>query len=116
MFEKNMKIGLLLDFYGDVLGAHTRDALEQYYSDDMSLSEIAEGLGISRQVVRHLIKKGEEELLFLEEKLGLAERARSLRQYAERLRALACELESTDGPKTKELAAQARLCADAIIE
>ena len=72
MFEKNLKLAYLLDFYGDVLDEHTRTVMKAYYDDDLSLSEIAEGVGISRQGVRHIIKKGEEQLSFLEERLGLA--------------------------------------------
>ncbi|MBQ7390592.1 MAG: DNA-binding protein [Clostridia bacterium] len=72
MFEKNLKLAYLLDFYGEVLDEHTRSVMKAYYDDDLSLSEIAEGVGISRQGVRHVIKKGEEQLSFLEERLGLA--------------------------------------------
>ena len=64
MFEKNLNIGLLLDFYGDVLNERRRDALDFYYNNDMSLSEIAEEMSITRQGARDLIKKAEEELLF----------------------------------------------------
>ena len=63
MFEKNLHITFLLDFYGEVLGDRTRELLEMYYFDDMSLSEIADAVGITRQGVRGGIKKGEEELL-----------------------------------------------------
>jgi predicted DNA-binding protein YlxM (UPF0122 family) len=72
MFEKNLNIGYLLDFYGDVLTERKKDALDSYYNNDMSLSEIADEMSISRQGVRHIIKKGEEYLFFLESKLGLA--------------------------------------------
>lgn len=72
MFEKNMRISYLLDFYGDVLDEHTGSVMRAYYNDDLSLSEIADGLNISRQGVRHIVKKGEDQLLFLEERLGLA--------------------------------------------
>ena len=74
MFEKNLHIAYLLDFYGEVLGERTRELLEMYYCDDMSLSEIAEEMSITRQGARDLIKKAEEELLFYEEKLGLAKK------------------------------------------
>ena len=74
MFEKNLEIGYLLDFYGDVLSERKRTVLDYYYNDDLSLSEIAEEIGISRQGVRELIKKAGEELMFYEEKLGLAKR------------------------------------------
>ena len=78
MFEKNLNIGLLLDFYGDVLNERRRDALDFYYNNDMSLSEIAEEMSITRQGARDLIKKAEEELLFYEEKLGLAKKLKSV--------------------------------------
>ncbi len=82
MFVKDLNIGLLLDFYGEVLSERRRDALDLYYNDDMSLSEIAEEMGISRQGVRELIKKAEEELAFLEEKLGLAKKFADAQRHA----------------------------------
>ena len=85
MFEKDLKIGFLLDFYGDVLTERRRTVLDYYYNNDLSLAEIADEIGISRQGVRDLIKNAEEELYFYEEKLGLAERFRRTRQQAERL-------------------------------
>ena len=85
MFEKNLEIGFLLDFYGDVLSERKRTVLDFYYNDDLSLAEIALEIGISRQGVRDLIKKAEEELRFYEEKLGLAERFRKTQECAERL-------------------------------
>ena len=83
MFEKNLKLAYLLDFYGDVLDEHTKSVMKAYYDDDLSLSEIAEGLGISRQGVRHVIKKGEEHLSFLEDRLGLAEHYEQLERAVE---------------------------------
>ena len=74
MFEKNLEIGYLLDFYGDILPERRRDILDLYYNDDLSLSEIAEQMGITRQAVRDSIKKTETELFFYEEKLGLRRR------------------------------------------
>ena len=74
MFEKNMNISFLLDFYGDVLSEKQREILDLYYNEDLSLAEIAESNGLTRQGVRHIIKKAEEELLSLETKLGLANR------------------------------------------
>lgn len=79
MFNKDMHISLLLDFYGDVLSDRRRDVTGLYYNDDLSLAEIAEITGISRQGVRDSIKKSETELLLLEEKLGLAARFEQLK-------------------------------------
>ena len=86
MFEKNLKIGYLLDFYGEVLDEHTRSVMNAYYEDDLSLSEIAEDCGISRQGVRHIIKKGEEQLLFLEGALKLADYHKELSLAKSKLR------------------------------
>lgn len=85
MFEKDLKIGYLLDFYGEVLSERKRTVLDYYYNDDLSLAEIAAELGISRQAVRELIGKAGEELRFLEEKLGLAERFRKTQECAQNL-------------------------------
>lgn len=73
MFEKNMRIAYLLDVYGEVLDEHTKGIMKAYYEDDLSLSEIALDEEISRQGVRHIIKKAEEQLDFLDEKLKLSE-------------------------------------------
>ena len=78
MFEKDLKKAYLLDFYGDVLTERKREVLDMYYNEDMSLSEIAEALGITRQGSRDLIKKAGDELLLFEEKLGMAKKFRLL--------------------------------------
>lgn len=88
MFEKDLKKAYLLDVYGDVLTNRKKEVLDMYYNEDFSLAEIAEQIGISRQGVRDMIKKGEEEILFLEEKLHLAEKLASLSYHSERLLAL----------------------------
>ena len=92
MFEKNLKIAYLLDFYGNVLDDRTRSVMRAYYEDDLSLAEIAEGEGISRQGVRHIIKKAEEQLLFLEDKLHLSSDFADIREMTETLRGLRAEL------------------------
>ena len=91
MFEKDLNIAYLLDFYGDVLSERKRRVMDDYDNNDLSLAEIAAALGISRQGVRELIKKAEEELAFYEERLHLASRFRKAAEHAERLRALAHE-------------------------
>ena len=80
MFEKNLNISLLLDFYGDVLSERQRDILDFYYNDDLSLAEIANNYDISRQGVRSILKKGENILVEMEERLHLAERFTSVQE------------------------------------
>ena len=92
MFEKNMRLAFLLDFYGEALDSHTKDIMKAYYEDGLSLAEIADGEGISRQGVRHIIKKSEEQLDFLETRLGLAEHYSELEVACERIKAIAQRL------------------------
>ena len=89
MFEKNLNVGYLLDFYGELLPERKRSVLEMYYNEDYSLAEIADEIDISRQGVRNIIKKSESELFFYEEKLGLAKKMLTLEKYSDSLCALA---------------------------
>ncbi len=72
--SKNLEVSYLLDFYGDLLTDRQRSAAEYYYNDDLSLSEIADNLNISRQGVRDNIKRAEAFLFNMEQTLGLAKR------------------------------------------
>ena len=99
MFEKNMRLAYLLDFYGEVLDDHSRAIMKAYYEDDLSLSEIAEGESISRQGVRHVIKKSEEQLDFLEAKLGLAAHHLELEDIANRLKEIASAISDYEDTK-----------------
>ena len=97
MFLKDMKVAYLIDFYQDLLDGHTLEVMKAYYNDDLSLSEIASGVGISRQGIRHLIKKGEEQLLFFEEKLGLSKRFEELEKASDTLTAVCSALSERVG-------------------
>lgn len=85
MFEKNLTIGYLLDFYGELLADRRRELMSLYYNEDYSLAEIAAEVGISRQGVRDAIKRGEEELRNFEDKLGMAARFAELQALSARL-------------------------------
>lgn len=71
---KNYEMAILIDFYGDMLTEKQRSFLEYYYNDDLSLSEIAENEGITRQGVRDAIKRAEGQMLEMEERLGMAKK------------------------------------------
>ncbi len=90
---KNLEISLLLDFYGDILTEKQRDVVELYYNEDLSLAEIAENEGITRQGVRDSIKRAEFQMLELEEKLGLAKKFRAISEGLESIRSAAQEIE-----------------------
>ena len=68
--EKNVKISIMLDIYGKMLTEKQYKLLDDYYNNDLSLSEIAENEEITRQAVRDNLKKGENNLFEYEEKLG----------------------------------------------
>lgn len=69
--EKNVQISILLETYGELLTSKQYQMLDDYYNNDLSLSEIAENENITRQAVRDNLKKGENKLFEYEEKLGI---------------------------------------------
>ena len=72
--EKNVKISILCEIYGKLLTEKQLEILTDYYNNDLSLSEIAENNHITRQAVSDIIKKGENKLFDLEEKLLIMEK------------------------------------------
>ena len=88
-------MSLLFDFYGETLTEKQRELFDLYYNEDLSLAEIAEHAGITRQGVRDSIKRAEHALGEMESKLGLVARygdtercALELRDEVSRLRNL----------------------------
>ena len=67
--EKNVKISILCQLYGKLLSEKQLEFIDDYYNNDLSLSEIAENHSITRQAVRDMLKKGEKKLFEYEEKL-----------------------------------------------
>lgn len=108
---KDLEMGYLLDFYGEVLTPKQREMLRQYYNDDLSLSEIGENFGITRQGARDAIKHGEQTLQELEAKVGFAARYRSIQETLEELEQMVIDMRfEFTGPypnvNTTECAAQ----------
>lgn len=73
--EKNIKVSLLLDIYGKLLTDKQYQMLDDYYNNDLSLAEVAENAGITRQAVRDNLLKGEKNLNEYEQKLGLLKKS-----------------------------------------
>ena len=94
MFEKNLTISLLLDFYGDILTKRQSEMLSMYYNEDCSLAEIAEAYSISRQGVRSVLKKSETILFDMENKLGLTSRFVKMHEKSAEI---ASELDTING-------------------
>jgi len=90
---KNLEISLLLDFYGEMLTEKQREVVEMYYDHDLSLAEIAQHSGITRQGVRDSIKRAENQLLEYEEKLGLFRRFHAISNGLDRISAHAVYLQ-----------------------
>ena len=81
--EKIVAQGLLYDFYGELLTEHQRRVYEDVVFNDMSLSEIAEEQGISRQGVHDLVKRCDKILSGYEEKLKLVEKFNQTKKMVE---------------------------------
>ena len=90
--QKNLEFSVLLDYYGAVLTDKQRAILTEYYDEDLSLAEIAENYGITRQGVRDAIKHGEATLTDMETRLGYGRREGAQRADLERLEQLVMEV------------------------
>lgn len=117
MFEKNLRYGTLLDYYGAILPERQRDALELYYNDDLSLAEIADEMGISRQGVRDAIKRGEAELVELESALGIYKTQAQMKSEADSIVSELCDIASriggTDAERITSIAEKIKKAAEA---
>ena len=80
---KDFEVSRLLDVYGGLLPEKQRLLVELYYNDDLSLSEISENEGITRQGVRDALKRAEAQLRTYENELHLAETVEELRKARE---------------------------------
>lgn len=97
--EKNVKVSLLCQIYGKMLTKKQYEVIHDYYNNDLSLSEIAENNNITRQAVRDIIKKGENKLFELEEKLAFMEKTlKQEKQLQEILQELS-KIEDTSSDK-----------------
>ena len=92
MKGKPLEMSLLFDFYGETLTEKQRELFDLYYNEDLSLAEIAEHAGITRQGVRDSIKRAESTLLEMEERLGLARKFRDYQRKLEQITSCAKEI------------------------
>ena len=104
---------LLYDYYGDLLTDRQKECFELRYDQDLSLGEIGQELGISRQGVHDNLSRTEALLLNMEAKTGCVRRDRACRKASANIKALALKLKAQDDPIVSELAQQIlALCAD----
>ena len=105
--------GMLYDFYGELLTEHQKRIYEDFVCNDLSLGEIAEEQGISRQGVHDLVKRCDRLLLGYEEKLHLLERFRKVQGKIEQIRRLTMEEELEGGEAVRS---RIRELSDEILE
>lgn len=92
MKNQTYRMTMLFDFYGEILTERQKEFFDLYYNDDLSLSEIAENAGISRQGVRDVIVRGEGIMQEIEDKTGLIARFMNMRTHLDAIDAIAQEL------------------------
>ena len=94
--EKNVEVSLLFSFYRNLLTDRQADTVDLYYNEDLSLAEIGDELGISRQGVRDNLKRAEATLYDVEKKLGLAQRFLLIKAQLEEIDNVVRELEKLE--------------------
>ena len=85
MKNQTFRMTMLFDFYGELLTERQKEFYDLYYNEDLSLSEIAENYGISRQGVRDVIVRAEAYLTELEDKTGLVKRFMQFSPHLDRI-------------------------------
>lgn len=97
--EKNVQISMLNEFYGKLLTQKQYEIIDNYYNNDLSLSEIAENNQITRQAVRDILKKGEKKLFEYEEKLQFMKRTLNQEKRIERVLSELTKIQKNDSDK-----------------
>lgn len=113
--NKILEQALLYDFYGELLTAHQKEVYEQFIVDDLSLAEIAESAGISRQGVHDLVRRCQRALEGYEAKLHLVERFLSVKEKVGRIDGILDEWEN-EKKDPEEIVGRIRGISNAIIE
>ncbi|MBR6258618.1 MAG: DNA-binding protein [Oscillospiraceae bacterium] len=113
MEDKTLMLTLMFDFFGELLPQKQREYFDLYYNEDMSLSEIAENAGISRQGVRDMIVRAEKALTEYEEKTGVVSRALETRRRVKELLEILDRAEEKSDGEVSRLIDEARrgLCS-----
>ncbi len=92
MGNQPYEMAMLFDFYSEVLTPRQREFFDLYHNEDLSLGEIAQNSGITRQGVRDVIVRAENILADLEEKTGIISRFHTMQGQIQQLEALANSL------------------------
>ena len=92
MKNQTYRMTMLFDFYGELLTQRQREFFDLYYNEDLSLAEIAENAGISRQGVRDVIVRAEAAMQEVEDKTGIIKRFEAQRPHLDAIQAAADEV------------------------
>lgn len=108
MKNQTYRMTMLFDFYGELLTDRQKEFFDLYYNEDLSLSEIAENEGISRQGVRDVIVRAEAAMQEIEDKTGLIRRFEQMRGHLDAIVSAAEELKTInyrqyEDPRISEL-------------
>ena len=87
MKSQTYRMTMLFDFYGELLTDRQKEFFDLYYNNDLSLAEIAENAGISRQGVRDAIVRAENQMQEIEDKTGLIRRFEQMRGHLNAIQA-----------------------------
>ena len=99
MKNQTYRMTMLYDFYGELLTERQREFFDLYYNEDLSLTEIAENSGISRQGVRDVIVRAEGVMQELEDKTGIVRRFEEQRAHLDAIAAAAQEIREINALK-----------------
>ena len=111
-----MEMVLLLDYYGGMLTEKQKECFDMRYNQDMSLGEIAEMLGVSRQAVNDNLTRTEALLRRMEENIGCVKRDMKTRAAAQKILEAAAVLDASSDPAVAVAAARIRSAAQMIKE
>ena len=111
-----LEMTLLFDYYGELLTQRQRDCLDMRYNQDMSLGEIAQELGVSRQGVYDNLSRAETLLRNMEEKTGFLRRDEKVRSTAQQIIRAAEMLSASKDPEVGKLARQILAAANELEE
>ena len=84
--DKKVEISILLEIYGNLLTEKQKEYMNYYYNEDLSLSEIAENDGITRQAVMRILQKSSKKLEEYEQKLQIMKKQKQIKKNIEQLR------------------------------
>lgn len=96
MKNQTYRMTMLFDFYGELLTDRQKEFFDYYYNNDLSLSEIAENAGISRQGVRDVIVRAENIMQEVEDKTGLIRRFEQMRPHLDTIASAANEIKTVN--------------------